>query len=113
MARTVSGIATAPALLAAMAVAALTTVAGACGGAAFAACCITARESPITETTGKTKIIHRIFMEQTSIDSYRGMESYPRRSNAVILQSSTKKYTEPAHQKFTRIVLQVPVRGIY
>src|ERR1700730_4281077 len=34
-----------------------------CGAAAFALCCITARESAITETTGKNKISHRIFMD--------------------------------------------------
>src|ERR1700730_2889101 len=46
------------------AVAAVTTVAGACGGAAFAACRITARKSPMIETIGKNKIIHRIFMNK-------------------------------------------------
>src|ERR1019366_8322925 len=70
MANVVSGIASAPALFeAAAAGAALPAeAAGApCGGAAFAACWITARESTITETAGKNKIIHRIFMNQTSV----------------------------------------------
>src|ERR1700726_4116159 len=99
MARTVSGIVTAPALFAVMgAVAALTTVAGACGGAAFAACCITARESPMIETTGKNKIIHRIFMG-TNLSRY-GMKSYPRKSNAVILQTPPKEYTEQSRRNF-------------
>src|ERR1700693_6564850 len=60
----VSGIAAVALLAAKEAVAALTSVAGACGEAAFAACCMTASESTITETTGKNKIIHRIFMEK-------------------------------------------------
>src|ERR1039458_6043963 len=106
MASVVSGIAIAPALLAlAGAVAALTTVAGACGGAAFAACCITARESTITETTGKNKIIHRIFMG-TNLYSYCGMKSYRRQSNAVILQKPTNSGTGRSRAKFPQIVLQ-------
>jgi len=56
---------------------------GPCGAAAFALCCITARESTITETTGKNKITHRIFMD-TNLYSYCGMESYRRQVKAVI-----------------------------
>jgi hypothetical protein len=34
-----------------------------CGGAACAECCFTRKESIATETTGKNKIIQRIFIE--------------------------------------------------
>src|ERR1700730_15149796 len=54
-----------------------------CGAAAFALCCITARESTTTETTGKNKMIHRIFMD-TILYSCCGMESYRRQVKAVI-----------------------------
>src|SRR5580700_4794329 len=102
-ARVVSGIAIAPALLAG-AVAAVTTVAGDCGAAAFAACCITARESTITLTNGNTRIIHRIFME-TNLYSYCGMESYPRQANAVILQKPANSGTGRSRRKFPQIIL--------
>src|SRR5713226_5176882 len=64
-ASTVAGIAIAPALFngAAGATLADRPTGAPCGGAAFAACCITARERTTTETTGKNKMIHRIFMD--------------------------------------------------
>jgi hypothetical protein len=49
---------------------------GACGGAAFAACCITARERTITEINGKNKITHRIFMQQSSTFALDGIIPY-------------------------------------
>src|SRR5258706_3953316 len=54
-----------------------------CGAAAFALCCMTARESTTTETTGENKMIHRIFID-TILYSCCGMESYRRQVKAVI-----------------------------
>src|SRR5579863_10379559 len=69
MASVVSGMVNAPAPLATTVVvgALAAEAAGACGGAALAAYCLTARDSAITETNGKSRMIQRIFMEQTSI----------------------------------------------
>src|SRR5260370_26917342 len=66
MARVVVGISIAPAVIDVVPAGAR-VIAGAaadpCGGAAFALCCITVRESTTTETTGKNNMIHRIFMD--------------------------------------------------
>src|ERR1700731_4217722 len=101
MARTVSGVANAPALRAATgAGAALTTVAGACGGAAFTACRITARESPMIETIGKNKIIHRIFMNKPL--SLR---------DGIIPQAVERRHPDDwKYANLPRIVPVVPVR---
>src|SRR5580704_9824868 len=68
MASVVGGISGAAELLGAgmAAEAAVTTAAAPCGAAAFAACSFTRREMITTDTTGKTRITHRIFMK-TSI----------------------------------------------
>src|SRR5882672_8948468 len=44
-----------------------------CGAAAFALCCMTARESTATDTTGKNKIIHRIFMDTNLYSLWDGI----------------------------------------
>ena len=82
----VSGIAVAPPLFGAAAVGAVLAFEAAgvpWGGPAFAACCITARESTITETTGKNRMIQRTFMEQ-NLYSCCGVKSYATQSKAVI-----------------------------
>ena len=57
------------------------------------------------ETTGKNKIIHRIFM-CTNLSRY-GMKSYPRKSNAVILPDSAEGVYGAVAQEFQKFLGRV------
>src|ERR1700674_4402990 len=85
MAKVVVGIAVSPAMLgvAAGAVAVAGAVPAPCGDAALALWCMTARESTMTDTTGKNTMIQRTFMDANLYSCY-AMKSYAAQAKAVI-----------------------------